>query len=190
MKRIVLALTFLLATSSVAAAQFAPSTENLRGLKGVQLHVMYGHCPTRDVSNCAQGLDEAQRPEVLKIVEADATEKLQKAGIPLFQTADEEINAGFPHLVVMVTLDKLNGFVYPVVTEVKLFQRVRLLRDLTIETDVVTWSLGGVGGPKLDIPKIRRMVATGIDRFIADYQSVNPKESVTSSNIKSGEGKH
>ena len=52
MKRIILALTFLLATSSAAWAQFAPGTENLRGLGGVRLIVMFDR-PTR-----AEALDE------------------------------------------------------------------------------------------------------------------------------------
>ena len=166
MKRIVVALAFLLATSTAASAQFAPSTENLRGLKGVRLIVMFGR---------ADGLDEALRPEVLKMLEADTTAKLQKAGIPIFEFADEIEKAGSPRLIVLVTLDKLNGFVHPLVTEVKLLQRVRLARDPSIETDAVTWSLEGVGGPKLEIPMIRRQIATEIDRFIQDYLSVNPK---------------
>ena len=189
MKRIVLALTFLLATSSVAAAQFGTNTENLRGLKGVRLYVAYGNCPTRDVSKCAEGLEEAQRPEVLKMLEADVTEKLQKAGIPLFQNATEIASAGSPYLVVTVTLDRPNGFIHPIETEVQLFQKVRLLRDLSIETDAVTWSMGGVGAPKFDMEKVRRLVGYGIDRFIADYESVNPKQSQTSNDVKSSEVK-
>lgn len=59
-------------------------------------------------------------------------------------------------------------------TEVKLMQRVRLARDPSIETDAVTWYLDGVGGPKLEIPMIRRQVASEIDRFIQDYLSVIP----------------
>src|ERR1043166_6986459 len=74
MKRLVLALTFLLVTCSVASAQFAQSTENLRGLKGVRLMVMLANYPHR--------LDEAQWPELLKMVQADAIAKLQEAGIP------------------------------------------------------------------------------------------------------------
>jgi hypothetical protein len=166
MKRIVLALAFLLAMSSVASAQFAPSIENLRGLTGVRLIVMFGR---------ADGLEEAQRPDVLKMLEADTTAKLQKAGIPIFRFADEIEKAGAPQLVVLVTLDKPNGFVHPLVTEVKLLQRVRLARDPSIETDAVTWIIEGVGGPKLEIPMIRRQVASEIDRFIEDYLSVNPK---------------
>jgi len=171
MRKIVLTLTFLLTMSTVASAQFTPSTENLRGLTGVRLMVMFHR---------AGGLDEAQRPEVLKMLEADTRAKLQKAGIPMFHTADDMKNAGHPRLIVLVTLDKPNGFVYPVVTEVKLMQRVRLARNPSIETDAVTWSYNGVGGPKLEIERIRRLVATEVDRFIKDYQSVNPKQSASS----------
>ena len=191
MKRITLALTFLLATSSTVAAQFTPSKENLRGLIGVRLIVMFGHCPSRDLSNCAEGLDEAQRPEVLKMLEADTTAKLQNAGIPLFRLADERSSkSGGPKLIVLVTLDKPNGFVYPLVTEVKLLQRVRLVRDPAIEYDALSWSRHGVSGPKLEIEMMRRQVATLIDQFIADYLSVNPKQSASSSNDKSRNPKH
>ena len=192
MKRIVLALTFLLATSSVAWAQFAPSKENLRGLTGVRLIVMFGHCPSRNLNNCAEGLDEALRPEVLKMLEADTTAKLQNAGIPLFRLADERNQkAGGPKLIVLVTLDKLNGFVHPVVAEVKLLQRVRLVRDPSLELDAVTWSLDGVGSaPKLEIPMIQRLTASLIDRFNEDYLSVNPKQSASSGKNKSKDTKH
>jgi hypothetical protein len=179
MKRIVLTLTLLLATSSVASAQFAPSTENLRGLTGVRLIVMFHR---------ADGLDEAQRPGLLKVLEAETVAKLQQAGIPMFHTADEVRNAGYPRLIVLITLDKLNGFVYPVVTEVKLMQRVQLARNPSIETDAMTWSLNGVGGPTLDIERIGRLVANEVDHFIKDYESVNPKRSarlgLTTSNSK------
>lgn len=184
MKRIILALTFLLATSIVASAQFAPSKENLRGLTGVRLVVMFGHCPSRNFTNCAQGLDEAQRPEVLKMLETDATAKLQQAGIPVFGLADtRNQEAGGSILIVVVTLDKPNGFVHPVATEVKLLQRARLVRDPSIEYDAVTWSREGVGQP-LEISRIRRLVAGHLDQFIQDYQSVNSKQAVRASTEK------
>lgn len=182
MKRIILALTFLLATSSVASAQFTPSKENLRGLIGVRLIVMFGNCPSRNLSNCAEGLEESQRPEVLKMLEADAAAKLQNAGIPLFGLADERnFKAGGPKLIVTVTLNKTNGFNYPIVTEVKLLQRARLVRNPSIEYDAITWSRNGVGG-QLEIPIMRSQIASLIDQFIEDYLSVNPKQSASSGN--------
>lgn len=191
MKRITVALTFLLATSSIAWAQHNAGKENLAGLTGVRLRVLFGHCPSRDISNCAEGLDEAQRPEVLKMLEANTTAQLQKAGIPLFQGADNRSKeAGSPELVVVVTLDKLNGFVHPLVTEVTLLQRVRLVRDPSIETYAATWNREGVGGPTLEIPMIHRQVGGLIDLFIRDYLSVNPKQSASSSKDKSKDTKH
>ncbi|HEY6804024.1 MAG TPA: hypothetical protein VI306_10630 [Pyrinomonadaceae bacterium] len=169
MKKIILTLTFLLATCTVASAQY--NTENLRGLQGVRLVVMFGR---------AEGLPEDQRPELLKALTAEATAKLQNAGIPLFKWAHESQAAGFPDLEIRVTLDKPNGFVHPLVTEVKLMQRVKLVRDLTIETDAITWRLEGVGGPTLDLPMIHRQVAGELDHFISDYLSVNPKQTAVS----------
>ena len=182
--------TFLLATSIVASAQFAPSKENLRGLTGVRLIVMFGNCPSRDLSDCAKGLDEARRPQVLRMLEADVTAKLQNAGIPLFGLADERSSkAGGPKLIVLVTLDKLNGFVYPIVTEVKLLQMARLVRDPSIELNAVTWSRYGVGGPELEIEKVRNLTASLIDQFIEAYRSENPKQSVSSGADKSKDSK-
>jgi len=181
MKRIILALTFLLATSSVASAQFAPSTENLRGLIGVRLMVMFGGA-TR-----AEALDEVERPGVLKMLEADTKAKLEKAGIPFSRSrfADEIGKAGDPRLIVTVTFDQLNGFE----TEVKLMQSVHLARDPSIVTYAVTWSLGG-GGNKAEIATIRRQIASLIDRFIKDYLSVNPKQSASPGQDKSKDTKH
>jgi hypothetical protein len=173
MKRTILALVFLLVTSSAAIAQFAPSTENLRGLSGVRLMVMLGHYPHR--------LDEAQRPELLKMVEADATAKLEKAGIPLVRfNSGMEIKAGSGILVVTVPMDEANSSM-SLTTEVKLLQKVRLARDLSIETDAVTWSReGGVGGQRPLDSMIREQFAAEIDQFIKDYFSVNPKQSARS----------
>ena len=170
--RIVVGTAFLLIVSSVAFAQgeagHAGQEGNLRGLSGVRLVIMFGR---------ADALDEAQRPEVLKVLEADTTAKLQKAGIPLLRFNDQIEKAGSPQLIVMVTLDKPNGFVHPLVTEVKLIQKVRLARDPSIEIDAVTWKVEGVGGPKFEIPMMRRQIATEIDQFIRDYAAVNAKQS-------------
>ena len=174
MKRILLALTFLLVTCSAASAQFAPSTENLRGLKGVRLMVMLANYPHR--------LDEAQWPELLKMVQADATAKLQEAGIPVFLPGDKrnDQKAGDPILVITVPMNELNSSV-DLTTEVKLLQLVRLSRDLSIETHAVTWSReGSVYAPKPRDAAVRQQIAGEIDQFIQDYLSVNPKQSANS----------
>lgn len=166
MKRFLLMLAF---TSASAAAVFgqaghAGQEKNLRGLKGVRLVVMFAR---------ADAIAEAERPAILKLVEADATAKFQKAGIPLFRFAGEIEDAGSPQLIVYLTADKPNGFVYPLVTRVQLLQRVRLARDPSIEADLVTWEQHGIGGPELTVEMVRDQVATEIDQFIKDYVSVN-----------------
>ena len=180
MKRIILTLTFLLATSSVASAQFTPSKDNLRGLTGVRLIVMFDR-PTR-----AEAFDEVKRPGVLKMLEDDTKAKLEKAGIPFSRSQfADEIGKDYGRLIVLAKLDMPNGFE----TEVKLLQRVRLARDPSIEFDAVTWSLAGVGN-KLEIPTVRSQIADLIDRFIEDYLSVNPKQSASSRKDKSRDTKH
>ena len=175
MKTIVLALTFLLATSSSASAQ---SKENLRGLKGVRLMVMLDS-PHR--------LDEAQWPELLKMVQADAIAKLNEAGIPVFGLGDKRNGEkdGNPRLVIRVPQDNPDSS-SNVTSEVELVQNVRLSRDPSIETDAVTWSRGGfLGGPRERTPRMRVQIADLVDQFVRDYQSVNPKESAASTKPKS-----
>jgi len=136
-------------------------------------------------------LDPAQRLEVLKMLEADAIAKLQSAGISVFGLTDPRTSApGDPKLVVMVTLDALNGFNHPIETELKLLERVRLVRDPSIETDAVIWSRQGVGAPKLKIDVIRSLLTNHLDQFMLDYWSVNPKQSASSGKDKSKETRH
>lgn len=192
MKRIILALTFLLATSSVASAQFAPGTENLRGLTGVTLIVMFHGAPRAEAigDTRAEGLEEVQRPEILKMLKDDMTAKLEKAGIPFSRSRfADKITKDYARLIVSVRLNVPNGFVQPLEPEVKLLQRVRLLRDPSIEFDAVSWSLRGSGN-KLEIPMMRSLIASLMDSFIRDYLSVNPKQSASSGKDKSRDTKH
>ena len=63
MKRIIFMLTILFVSTVTALGQAGPGQEkNLRGLKGVRLVVMFGR---------AGAIDEAERPDILKLVEAD-----------------------------------------------------------------------------------------------------------------------
>jgi len=129
-------------------------------------------------------LDEAQRPELLKMVEADTKAKLEKAGIPFSRSrfADDIGMAGDPRLIVMVPMDEANSSM-EFTTEVKLLQNVRLSRDPSIETAAVTWSRqGSVGGPGPGLrgPRIRDQIGGEIDQFIRDYLSVNPGQSASS----------
>jgi len=172
--RTILILVFLLVSSSAASAQFTPSKENLRGLTGVRLVVMF-HGRTRE-----EALDEVKRPGVLKMLEDDTAAKLEKAGIPFARGLfADKITKDYARLIVRVGLNVPNGFVYPLEPEVTLLQSVRLARDPSIEFDAVSWSLGGVGNTD-EMPMMRRLIADLIDRFIEDYLSVNPKQSASS----------
>lgn len=180
MKRIILALTFLLATSSAASAQFTPSTENLRGLTGVRLVVMF-HGPTRE-----EAFDEIKRPGVLRMLEDDTAAKLEIAGIPFARGLfADKTTKDYVRLIVLAKLDKSNGFEI----EVKLLQSVRLTRDPSIEFFAVTWSRAGTGN-KDEMTMIRHSLAGLIDSFIRDYLSVNPKQSASSGKEKSRDTKH
>ena len=166
MKRIILMLAFFSLTTAAAFPQagYGGQENNLRGLKGVRLVVMFAR---------AEAIEETERAGILKLVEADAIAKFQKAGIPLFHYANEIEDAGSPQLVVYITCDKPNGFVYPVVANVKLLQRVRLSRDWSIEGELVTWEHYGIGAPKLTVEMICKVAAGEIDQFIKDYTTVN-----------------
>ena len=168
MKRMILMAAFLLLSASAALGQAGAAGEekNLRGLKGVRLVVMFAR---------AGALEEAKRPGILKLVEADTIAKFEKAQIPLFRFSNEMEDAGFPLLQVYITADEPNGFVYPVVTTARLLQRVRLTREPSIETDLVTWERSGVGAPELTVEVMRSLVAVEIDQFISDYLAANPR---------------
>ena len=165
MKKTILGLVILFFVSNPASAQ-SRRAENLRGLKGVRLVIMFGR---------ADAMDEAQRPAVLKLLEEDAKAKFTKAGIPLLQFGNEIEEAGSPQLIVTITLDKPNGNVYPLVTDMRLLQRVRFVRDPSIEADVPTWQTYGVGAPQFTVQMIRSQIASEIDQFLDDYVAANPK---------------
>lgn len=168
MKRVILLVAFLWGGPCVVMGQsgHGGQEKNLRGLKGLRLVVMFAR---------AGAIAEAEQTAILKLVEADAAAKLEKAGIRLLRYVDEVEDAGSPQLIVYITTDKPNGFVYPLVTNVKLLQRVLLARDPSIQADLATWEKSGVGGPNVTVEMIRSQVATEIDQFIRDYRAANPR---------------
>lgn len=184
MKRIILALTFLLATSSVASAQLPSSRESLRGLTGVRLVVMF-HGRTRE-----EAFDEIKRPGVLKMLEDDTVTKLEKAGIPFARGLfADKTTRDYARLIVRVRFNVPNGYVYPLEPTVTLMQDVRLSRDPSILYEAVSWSLGGTSN-KDETPIMRMLIADLIDSFIRDYLSVNPNQSASSGKAKSRDTKH
>ena len=168
MKHVILLIGLLLVSSSTVVGQsgHAGQEKNLRGLKGLRLAVMFPRAET---------LADAERLAILSLVEADATAKFETAGIPLLRFTKEVEDAGSPHFIVYITLEKPNGFVSPLRATVKLLQRVRLARDPSIQADLATWEQFGIGGPTVTVEMIRGLVGTEIDQFIRDYNIANSK---------------
>jgi len=171
MGKTVVALACLLLTSTFVSSQTTAQSrgpESLRGLKGVRLVIGFGR---------AEAMDEAQRSVVLKLLQSDAKSKFLKAGIPLLEFAQDIENApGSPQFFVTITMDKPNGYVYPVVTHSRLVQKARLSSDPSIELMVSTWETHGIGVYELtNVEMLRRQVGTDIDQFIESYMTANPK---------------
>lgn len=165
MKKLILVCVWLSLSAAYAAAQ-SREAEGLRGLKGVRLVIMF---------NRGELMEQAQRAEVLKLLESEAKAKFRKAGIPLLQYAQELEAAGSPQLVIVITLNPPNSYASPIDIRAKFSQKVRLSRELSIEMDVTTWETFGVGGPEVKVETIRDLTSTEVNQFVADYLSVNPK---------------
>jgi len=170
MRAIIGALACVFLTITYAQAQSKAQSkdpESLRGLKGVRLTISFGR---------ADGLDAERRPAVLKALQDDAEAKFIEAGIPLLKFAQEIENApGSPHFRTIVTLDRPNGYVFPVVTESRLFQKARLSRDPSVELFVSTWESHSVGAYDVkDLDMLRMQVGREVDGFIKAYLIANP----------------
>ncbi len=171
MKKMVIALACLFFIVTAVAAQSesqAINVESLRGLKGLAFSV---------VINRGGPLDETQRFEILNFLQEDAKVRFQKARIPILKFAQEiEREPGSPRFLMIIKLDQPNGPSYPVVTESKLVQNVRLSRDPSNEIGVTTWVAHSFGGgyEVTDREELREQVGGEVDRFIRAYVEVNP----------------
>lgn len=170
MRKFIVALLCVIFTITCAQAQSKAQSkdpDSLRGLKGARVTVWFGR---------ADAMDAEQRPVVLKMLQDDAEAKFTKAGISLLKFAQEVENApGSPHFYVLITLDKPNGYVFPVVTEARLFQKARLSHAPSIELSVSTWESHGVGVYDIkDLNMLRMQVGQEVDEFIKAYLIANP----------------
>ena len=177
MRKLCFVLAFLLLTSAYAVAQSegrrkditagtAKQLESLRGLKGISLTV--------DLFDRDRGMEAAERLGVLKVLQDEAEALIQKAGIRLLKSTEIE-NAGSHNLRMLITVSKPNGFGYPLVSELKLFQQANLVRDPSIEMSLVTWETHGVGTPEVNLAMLRSQLSSEVGRFIEDYLAANPQ---------------
>ena len=170
MNKMMIVLACLLLTATHVAAQSesqATNGESLKGLKGVALYI---------IVNRGGALDEADRPALQKMLQSDAKARFQKAGIPVLEFAQEiERAPGSPQFLLTITMDKPNGHNYPVVTESRLVQNVRLSRDPSIQISVTTWKSYSIGGGYeiTDREKVREQVGGEVDHFIKAYLEAN-----------------
>lgn len=170
MRKLTLSLICMLVVTAGAQAQSKAQSkdpDSLRGLKGVRVTIWFGR---------AAAMDAEQRPAVLKLLQADAEAKFTKAGIPLVKFAQDFENApGSPHFYLLITLDKPNGYVYPVVIETRLFQKARLSQDPAVELSVSTWESHSIGVYDIkDTERLRKQVGDEVDEFIKAYLIANP----------------
>lgn len=176
MRKLCFGLTFLLVTSASVVAQSGQrkdiragtgkQLESLRGLKGVSLAV--------DLFDRDGGMEAAERLAALRVLQDEAKGQIEKAGIRLLKATEIE-DAGSPHLRMLITVSKPNGFGYPLVTELQLFQQANLGRDPSIEMSLVTWKTGGVGTPEVNLAMLQSQLRSEFGRFIEDYLAANPK---------------
>jgi hypothetical protein len=170
MRKLTLSLIcILLAMACVQAQSKAQSKdpESLRGLKGVRLTIWFGRAAT---------MEAKQRSVVLKMLQDDAEAQFTKAGIQLLKFAQEiEKTPGSPHFYVLITLDKPNGYVFPVVIESRLFQKARLSHDPSVELSVSTWESRSIGVYDIkDLDMLRKQVRNDVEEFIKAYLIANP----------------
>ena len=166
MTRYILTVTiFLISVTTHISAQNRSAEENLTGLQAMGVVVKFGN---------ADGLDVAEQPATLQMLQDRARKLLTEAEIPLLESTDG------PRLVFTVTVNKKTDTAPAVYVESSVYERVRLRRDEKKEVELATWVWSGVGGPTAT-PKMLLDVFDGqIEGFVKDYRAANPKRPVES----------
>ena len=164
-KQIIAIGILLLSLSTHISAQNRSAEENLAGLQAMGLVVKYGN---------ADGLDIAEQPAILLILQERARKLLTQAEIPLLESADEAEMAGKPRLVFTVTANKNTDTAPAVHIESSIYERVRLWRDEKKEVELATWVWGGVGGPRVTQKMLLDVLDAQIKGFVKDYRAANP----------------
>jgi hypothetical protein len=166
MTKFILTTTVLLVGLTVSvSAQNRSAAENLRGLRNIGLAVEYAQ---------ADGLEAAKQPAILQRLQDRARTRLKAAEVPLLETTGDDI-AGRPRLVFVVTANKQVETAPAILVEGKLYERVRLSRDPAKETDLATWVMTGIGGPRVTEQMLFAVFDGQVDQFIKYYSEANPK---------------
>ena len=109
-------------------------------------------------------------------VHQEAEDKLRKAGVKILTQEECWQTPGMPWLYLTIALFKANETTYAVTIAATLNQEVTLTRNPQIKTFGVTWDAGvQVGAVDTEsLPTIRQKVGGLVDKFVADYQAMNP----------------
>jgi hypothetical protein len=147
---------------SFAEADF--QRETLRGLLGVWVVVEKLPAELEQA-----GLTQGQ-------VQADAENRLRKAGIAILTQDECWQTPGMPWLYITVALLKASATTYAATIGAVLNQEVMLTRNPQIKAFGATWDagvhLGAIGTESL--PTVRDSVGSLVEQFIVSYQAVNP----------------
>lgn len=164
-KHIIAASILLLSLFTHISAQNRGDGKILEGLQTIGVVVKYGN---------ADGLDTAEQPATLQMLQDRARKLLTEAEIPLLESTDEAGMNGRPRVVFTVTLNKKTDTGPPVYVESSIHERVRLWRDEKKETVLATWAMGGAGGPTVTQQLLLDVFDGQVKGFIKAYRGANP----------------
>jgi hypothetical protein len=163
----ILALTVCLFGLTAQLSAQRTDEESLAGLRDMGLVVKYGE---------VNGQAAQWQATALQSLEARATKQLQEAGIRVL-TADEATTGGRAKLVFTVNLNRVDNTASPVRIDTKLYQRVRLSRDSTMEMELPTWTMAGHGGPMVNLQMLSDVFDAQVEAFFKYYKPMNPTTS-------------
>ena len=169
-KTLALAVLLLGLSAQLSLAQ-RDDEQSLQGLKNIEVVVRYGK---------VDGEPEKWQENILPTLEERAKKKLEEAGVPLFQSTDENGTAVRPRLVFTLSLNKVTTIAPPVRVDTQLYQRVRLKRDAAKELELATWVMGGVGGPMVTSQMVFDVFDGQVDQFLKTYNAANATPSKAS----------
>ena len=137
--------------------------QTLEGLRDIGLVVKYGQ---------VDGLPEVMRPAMLQMMQDRARDLLRLGEVPILKSTDEANIVARPRLVFTITMNKQTDPPPAISVELKLYERVRLLRDPAKELELATLS-ASVAGPKATNEKLFALFEQHVNAFVRAYREMN-----------------
>ena len=169
-KHPVLALMILLfGLSAQLSAQTMEKAQTMEGLRDIVVVVKYGR---------VDGKQEEWQSTLLQRLEDRARHSLEEAEVPISQSTDEPGKSGRPRLVFTVSLSR-KPEIDPVQVETEMVQRIRLWRDTVKQLELATWTMYGVGGPRITEKAVFDVFDEQVAEFIKTYREVNSTSQIS-----------